>query len=262
MFANAGRSGYLASEMLVRALLFYIIFATEGEEPFRRKIHPEELYLYRNPRTKSYVSTMALVAICLLTPLTVFIVMAALQKERADTAEAGLGLSLALGINGAMTNLIKLSVGRPRPDFLWRCFPDGRFSADMQCTGISSEIAEGLKSFPSGHSSISFASLGFTALYLAGKLQCFASHGRGQSWRLCLCVLPLAIALAIAVSRTCDYHHHWQDVFIGSLMGWAIAHLCYRQYFPSLSVESCNRSYATLATADQFKNELVTVKSV
>ena len=56
---------------------------------------------------------------------------------------------------------------------------------------------------------VAFASLGFTALYLAGKLQCFNAKGR-ESWRLVVAFLPLLLATAIAVSRTADYHHHWQ----------------------------------------------------
>lgn len=79
---------------------------------------------------------------------------------------------------------------------------------------------------------VSFVAMGFLSMFLYDRLHLFTEKGRGQSWRLLLCMAPLFGALLVALSRTCDYHHHWQDVLVGSILGLTIGVVCYRQYFP------------------------------
>ncbi|GLG99076.1 hypothetical protein R5R35_012189 [Gryllus longicercus] len=234
----------LIVEIIIRAILALIFIELEGATPFIRKIHLDELWLYKNPRSDSYVPTSVLWPLVFITPTVIIFMMFMIHKDKVDVSQAILGLSLGLSLNGALTNLIKIIVGRPRPDFFWRCFPDGEVNPELECTGDESVVLEGRKSFPSGHSSFAFTSMGFIAFYLAGKLHVFNAGGRGQSWRLCIFLLPLVIGLAVALSRTCDYHHHWQDVLCGSLLGLSISYLCYRQYFPCLSSIHSHRPYA------------------
>jgi membrane-associated phospholipid phosphatase len=85
---------------------------------------------------------------------------------------------------------------------------------------------------PSGHASLIFSSVGFLTFYLHSKLRLTSPSVKGQAWRLITTALPFLFCVCVALSRTCDYHHHWQDVTVGSLVGLFMAYACHSQYLP------------------------------
>lgn len=225
-----------------RLFLVWLFLDLETREPFVRKIHPEEIWLYKNPSTDSYIPAKYLWRMVVLVPTVAILLNYLIARDRGDLMAALSVTTLALPLNGVITDVIKLSVGRHRPDFVFRCWPDGVIKPDvfststLPCTGDPAVISEGRKSFPSGHSSFSFASWGFVFLYLSGKMGTFQCRTRpASSVKLLISVATLLAPLVVAVSRTADYHHHWQDVMVGSLLGLGIVWMVYRQYYPPLS---------------------------
>ncbi|XP_043651950.1 phospholipid phosphatase 5 isoform X2 [Drosophila teissieri] len=243
---NSNRKISDAVDVVLRVLLVIAFFKLETMTAFKREIHEEELWLYKNPRRPDIVRGGELLFWVIVAPFLVTVAFYWYTKDIRDFRAASWAWTLALCMNGIPTSVLKITVGRPRPDYFYRCFPDGvmvlnttssgldSFSLDFNCTGHSGDINEGRKSFPSGHSSFAFASFGFIAYYIGAKLHAFDIRGRGQTWRLCIAVIPLFIALLVAVSRTCDYHHHWQDVTFGGLIGLFAGYISYRQYYPSI----------------------------
>ncbi|KAL1394268.1 hypothetical protein pipiens_012081 [Culex pipiens pipiens] len=243
--SNSGPEINLFQEIILRLALFAVYIFFEFQDPFVRKIHPEEMWLYRNPRTESYVPLTTLYPSVFCLVGAVFLTFYYHSRNFRELKCAVLGITLADTLNGVVTHSIKAAVGRPRPDYLWRCFPDGNFREDMVCTGDYRDIRDGRKSFPSGHSSFAFATLGYLSLYLCAKLHVFTRRGRGQSWRLLVAGSPLLMAAMVAISRTCDYHHHWQDISVGSMIGAVLAYVGYRQYYPALNSQLCHLPYGS-----------------
>ena len=130
-----------------------------------------------------------------------------------------------------------------RPDGV---VPEHAFDSEyLNCTGHHDVVIEGRKSFPSGHSSFSFSAWGFVFFYLSGILNtwnfldtaCLTSGKLGTfhcthptpTWKLLLPLIFLGGPAVISISRTADYHHHWEDVVAGSALGFSVIWMVYRQ---------------------------------
>ncbi|KAF8065455.1 LPP3 [Scenedesmus sp. PABB004] len=190
------------------------------------------------PLRPNSVPAWSVPVLALLAPLAVLLAHgAALRRPRAEAHHLALGLSVAVMVAGAVTNAIKCPVGRLRPDFNARCWPDGviawaredGFGGWAKCSGAPSVVAEGRKSFPSGHSSWSAAGLCYLTWFLIDRLGALSAAGGGHPWRLVAALLPSAGAVAVGVSRVHDAWHHPSDVAVGLALGAGLSWLCYRQ---------------------------------
>ncbi|RZC41036.1 phosphatidate phosphatase PPAPDC1A [Asbolus verrucosus] len=223
----------LLLEIAIRGILWWLFMFYDGSEPFLRHIKPNELWKYQYPVTPSIVSAKSLWLTIFLYPIVFLAIEFYITGKLDDPMAAVMGLTLGYSLNGFLTSFMKVVIGRPRPDFYFRCFPNGIGDDYTKCTGTRRNYLDGRKSFPSGHSSFAFTSMVFMSVYMARKFHLFDKSKKGHSWQLCVCVIPIFIATLIAVSRTCDYHHHYEDIIGGALLGSTISCLCYRLYFPS-----------------------------
>ncbi|GAA5835145.1 hypothetical protein JCM11251_000174 [Rhodosporidiobolus azoricus] len=170
-----------------------------------------------------------------------------------DAHNGLLGLLLSLSLTTVFTQVVKICVGRPRPDLIDRCQPIANATnravyglanaVDVCTTPLDShKMVEGFRSFPSGHSSAAWSGLLFFSLYLCGKMHLF--DRRGHTFKAWIAITPLIGATLIGVSRSMDYRHHAGDIIAGSILGAVIAYVTYHLYYPSLLSPHCHLPYS------------------
>jgi diacylglycerol diphosphate phosphatase/phosphatidate phosphatase len=131
----------------------------------------------------------------------------------------------SIALNCVITEPLKMYAGEFRPDFLARLQrahvprPEDPSQEMDYCNITTAEVVEGRKSFPSGHSSTSFAAMTPLVLFLVKRLG-VAGHARGSIARLLVGMLPMVLAAVVAVSRTHDNRHHFVDICAGSFIGF------------------------------------------
>ncbi|KAK4704474.1 diacylglycerol diphosphate phosphatase / phosphatidate phosphatase, partial [Phenoliferia sp. Uapishka_3] len=230
------------SDWLFSILLFGIIVGVaDSSHGFKREFSLTDTSIQHTYAIHERVTFGQAILIAGLAPAVIIIVTGlGWRRSMWDMHNGLLGLFLAVTLTTAVTEVIKVTVGRPRPDL----------------------IDSGFKSFPSGHSSFAFSGLGYLSLYLAGKMHLFDRKGHAlKAW---VCVIPLLGAALIAISRTMgmlyalshrkmwkltrititDYRHHATDVLIGSLLGVLIAYFTYSLYYPPLNSHKAHLPYS------------------
>ncbi|ORY60376.1 phosphatidic acid phosphatase type 2/haloperoxidase [Leucosporidium creatinivorum] len=232
-------------------LLGVIGFLTE-KAGFKREFSLTDTSIQHTFATKERISFGLDIGLSAGVPAAIILIVGLLWRRSFwDVHNGWLGLFLSCSVTTVITQVIKCTVGRPRPDMIDRCQPiEG--AANRAVYGLATiavcqnqtghTIDDGFKSFPSGHSSLAFAGLGFLSLYLAGKLHLF--DRRGVALKAWIFIAPYTGAALIAISRTMDYRHHATDVLIGSLIGFFISILVYHLYYPSLTSHNCHLPFS------------------
>ncbi|KAH8148529.1 uncharacterized protein LAJ45_07240 [Morchella importuna] len=254
-------------------------WATPSARPFSLA-DPSIAYPYQ---THAKISTPLLVVLAGLIPAIACVAVPLLLSPSAATAKrriyaankALLGLLLSIAMAMLLTDALKNLMGKPRPDMISRCAPAEEFLAAAQtgwglvswevCGNLGSkQLADGFRSFPSGHASMSFAGLTYTSLFLASfifsmqmpfarTITAFSSSTGSassaapsahpkvpQMLSFAVVATPMLLATYVASTRWSDYRHHGFDVLFGSFEGIVCALVGWGWY----GVFSCRREGA------------------
>ena len=173
--------------------------------------------------------------LCSALPLAAYAAAGRCSPERHDAAAFVRGLVMSASVaEGLCAGLLKRYVGRARPHFFPRCGWDGAV-----CTAPLESGA--FQSFPSGHATLAFSTLGFCSLYLLGlcrpavprpvQIPRTGLHIDLRDLLVLLATAPGSFAAFVAASRTVDHAHHVSDVLAGAALGSFWAAVFYGRYF-------------------------------
>ncbi|CAE8678433.1 unnamed protein product [Polarella glacialis] len=181
--------------------------------------------------------------VCLTTVVPLAVLMGGILvcQQLGDTVAFMHGYMMSMACMALTVNCIKKYCGVLRPYFYGEC---GFSESTHTCLH---DVADAHMSFPSGHSSYSFATLLFASLYILGKVNAAkAKHaelpllGRLEITNvlILLSFAPIALAFWITASRVVDNDHSPADVVGGGVIGAAWAAFWYGRYFPSIWAEN------------------------
>ncbi|KAL6751977.1 phosphatidic acid phosphatase type 2/haloperoxidase [Haematococcus lacustris] len=249
----------MASDIAVLLALVVLYIGLERAQPRKVFLIRTTLWKHSYPYHENTVPSWTVPVYAIGAPLLAFSLARLVLSPRKVTTDVWYrtlyACLFAIFLTAAITNCLKIAIGRPRPNFVFRCWPDGApvfagenlYGGYAVCSTDSATEAEHRKSFPSGHSSWSGAGLGFLTAWLLGQTRAFT--GGGRAWPLMLSLVPLLASLVVGVTRITDYWHHVSDVCVGLALGWFIAFVVYLKLYPFFTHPMCDVPLYTLRPA-------------
>ncbi|KAI5958007.1 hypothetical protein KGF57_002815 [Candida theae] len=244
---------YIPDWIVVICLIFVFFQVVEHWEPFHRQFYINDPRLLHPFATVQRVTDNELYVYSTLIPgVSIIITSLFIAPTNVDKLHliqlSLLGLLFSVSSVSVLTDILKCWIGNPRPDFIQRCGPDPQTPVNTLvdisvCTSPlgAMYLSDGLKSTPSGHSSMAFGGLLYLSLWFIGQLRIFKRE-KHRMGLILVATLPVVFAAYIALSRTQDYRHHFFDVAFGSLLGIVFAWFTYWKYFGQLTSASQERT--------------------
>ena len=213
------------SPFIVTLVIFHFYIS-----PFKSPLNTLDPFI-NNPKLPEPISMNMLFLILSILPVLIisfFNLITALELLKC--------LVVAILSANTITDVLKVNIGRFRPDFMARCNLNTNqtvIPADLiftVCNNTAKRVREGMLSFPSGHSSSAFASAITVSLFIV----CFTfQNKRFIPVRLFLAACPLLFALVVATTRIQCNAHHPTDVIAGIVIGTFTSLITFVLYFPN-----------------------------
>lgn len=187
-------------------------------EPKPKVAHFED-FSERYPYSGETIPFPVLFVIIIIIPCAILGILALTFPRKFELAMAFLSLAQTLALTLLITEILKVTVARPRPNYFSYC----KYNPDSKaCTGPKSHTKDAAVSFPSGHASNSFASFTWLTLFITK----FFPKGE-ELWWVLIKISPIFGAIFVAATRITDYMHHVSDVISGCVLGIGIAVLMF-----------------------------------
>jgi diacylglycerol diphosphate phosphatase/phosphatidate phosphatase len=197
---------------------------------FMNRMTPRRLYVPKKDPRCSYphyntgITETQNLIIVLVTPLSVYLFLYILLKARVelkfikkfDLFLVIIGHFGSVVVSNIFANIIKLQVGRPRPDFFTVLGPNATSESLCPEDLSKKEFDEEFKSFPSGHSASAMSGTLFLAIFLLKAIK------SKQFWLKLLVLSLFVYPYIIGCTRITQYRHHPDDVIMGFFIGSAV----------------------------------------
>ncbi|KAH0790242.1 PAP2 superfamily protein [Histomonas meleagridis] len=164
------------------------------------------------------LSTPVLGLIIIVLPCFVIGLLSIIYPRKMELAFSGMSFAQAMCLTFLITEALKVTVARPRPNFFDYCQYDQKLH---KCTGPAKSKRDSRLSFPSGHASMSFTAGTWMYLFLGRFFQ------KSELWFLLVRMIPLFVAIAVSATRIIDHMHHVSDVVSGAILGIGIGFIFY-----------------------------------
>ncbi|ORX51525.1 acid phosphatase/Vanadium-dependent haloperoxidase [Piromyces finnis] len=255
------KSNHFLIDWVTLIIAIVLLGITAYVPPFERQFKLDDITI-SHPHKGDTFKMGPLVGV---SSLVIIIIIAGFNIKkftRYNFHQALMGALFAITISTLFAHVIKMFVGRYRPDFIDVCDVDfekvqelyNKYNVSSSisygprnlynttiCRTSKKDLNEERRSFPSGHSSYIFSAMTYLSLFIAGQINLMDK--KSYIWKYFVISLPYFVAITVALSRVFDYRHHWEDVTVGSLLGFVFGVLTYFYYFPSLYSEHSDIPY-------------------